>query len=40
MVRNEKTLRNERFEIDIATDKEAVFYYKTWGQATAKVHLA
>ena len=40
MVRNEKKLRNEWFEIDIAADKEAVFYYKTWGQGTAEVYLA
>ena len=33
MVRYVKTLRN-------AADKEAVFYYKTWGQGTAEVHLA
>ena len=32
MVRNVKTLRN-------AADKEAGFYYKTWGQGTAEVHL-
>ncbi len=40
MVWNEKRLRNEWFEIDIAADKEAVFYYKTWGQGTAEVYLA